>query len=120
MPSSMKILGQFELSTISFATTLYTVPQPHTLSTGTGRRFQTIVSSIVLCNRHSSANLYSIRVVPYEATAGVEHIIFNSVAMGSNVTDIVSLGMTLESGDLVQGFSSAANLSVSVFGIETS
>jgi hypothetical protein len=40
--------------------------------------------------------------------------------MGSNVTDIVSLGMTLESGDLVQGFSSAANLSVSVFGIETS
>ena len=120
MPSSMKILGQFELSVSSFATTLYTVPQPHTLSTGTGRRFQTIVSSIVLCNRHSSANLYSIRVVPYEATAGVEHIIFNSVSMGSNVTDIVSLGMTLESGDSVQGFSSAANLSVSLFGIETS
>tara|TARA_R110000751_G_scaffold85915_1_gene171323 strand:+ start:98 stop:463 length:366 start_codon:yes stop_codon:yes gene_type:complete len=121
MAASLLVLGQAELGTGAFGTVLYTVPTTTDSALGSGTRFQTVVTSIVLCNRHSSANLYSIRVVPNEETAAVKHIIFNSVSLATNATDIISLGLTVESGDKIEASASVAStLSVSVFGVETS
>lgn len=119
MPSAMKIIGQSELSTSAFGTTLYTVPQITDLQLGVGSRFQTLITSIVLCNRNGSSNTYWIRVVPYGASAGDEHTVFNQVALTTNATDIISLGLTMESGDALDAYAGAVDLSVSVFGIET-
>jgi hypothetical protein len=119
MPSALKILGQSELSTSSFGTTLYTVPTSVNFDMGGGDRFYTLVTSIVLCNRNASSNDYSIRVVPKSATAGVEHIIFNGITLTTDATDIISLGLTVSSGDKIEASSSLASLSASVFGVET-
>jgi len=79
---------------------------------------QSIVSVIIVANRSSSAT-YNIRVVPKGETGGNKHIIISGRTLGTNATDILSLGIGLSSGDKIQAYSSAATFSVSAFGMET-
>jgi len=119
MPSSFKVLGQSQLSTSAYGTLLYTVPSIPDLGLGASPGFQSVIGSIVICNQSGGALSYYLRVVPDGETAGVEHVIFNSVSLDSNGTSVISLGLTMETGDVLEGYASGTVMSVSVFGVET-
>ena len=119
MARGIKILAQGELGVTSFAN-VYTVPTGAMATFGSRDIYTAVVSSLVLCNRHSGTVSYNVRVVPSADTAADRHIIFNARDLTTNATDVVSLGMGLVAGDEIDMFASVADkISVTVFGIES-
>jgi hypothetical protein len=115
---TLKVLGQLDLATGAWSGTVYTCPGTPHAEFAPRRIMQSIVSVIIVANRSSSAT-YNIRVVPKGETGGNKHIIISGRTLGTNATDILSLGIGLSSGDKIQAYSSAATFSVSAFGMET-
>lgn len=106
MPQTHKVLGQ----TAPAATTdmtLYTAPAAT----------QTIVSTIVICNRGPSTT-YRIAVRPAGATLANQHyIVFDAVVEANNAT-FLTLGVSLAATDVITVQGGTANLSFSAFGVE--
>lgn len=107
MAELYKVLGQSAPSA-NTDTTLYTVPS----ST------QTIVSSIVVCNRSSTAATYRIAIRPDGATLANEHYLVYDVTLGGNTTDTYTIGATIDAADVITVRSSTTNLSFNAFGSE--
>ena len=109
MPTVYKVLAQLAPSATT-NTTLYTVPA------GTS----TVISTITVCNRGTSAASYRIAVRPSGATLSNEDYLAYDVAIAANDTTALTLGITLTATDVITVYTSTANFSFNVFGSEIS
>ena len=110
MPTTYKILGQ-QAPAATTATDLYTVPAAT----------QAVVSSIIICNRSSSATA-TFRIsasVTGTATANKDYIYYDLI-LGQNDTFIATIGLTLATTDKIRVYASTANLSFTAVGSEIS
>ncbi len=108
MADAIKVLGQLDVSATTI-TTLYTVPD----------LTQTTVSSLVICNRSSSGITFRVSVHVAGAGADDKQFIFYNEALAATTTRTVVIGMCLNQADVVKVYSSAANVSFNMFGVET-
>jgi hypothetical protein len=109
MPTNYKVLGQIA-SAATTAETLYTVPSAT----------ETVVSTIVVANRAAGARTYRIAVRPNGATLANSHYLAFDVAIAANDSTALTLGITIDAGDIITVYASAADLTFSAFGSETS
>lgn len=108
MALTYKVLGQAAPSATT-ETDLYTVPA----ST------QTVVSSITIANRSSTAAA-TYRVsssVAGAATANKDYIAYDATIAPNGIV-ILTIGMTLGAADKIRVYASTANLSISAYGSE--
>ena len=109
MADAIKVLGQLDVSATTI-TTLYTVPD----------LTQTTVSSLVICNRSGSGITFRVSVHVAGAGADDKQFIFYDEALAATTTRTVVIGMCLTQADVGKVYSSAANVSFNMFGVETS
>ena len=109
MANAYKTLGQIADASANNVT-LYTVPA----ST------ETVVSTIVICNRESASNTFRIAVRPDGATLANEHYLAYDSSISANDTITMTLGITVDASDIVSVGASDANVSFSIFGTEIS
>lgn len=109
MAKSYKVLGQ-SAPAATTDTDVYTVPN----ST------ESVVSTITVANRDSSAASYRIAIRPNGETISNKNYIAYSTPIPANDTIALTLGITLESGDIITVYASSANLSFNIFGSEIS
>ena len=109
MADAIKVLGQSDVSATTI-TTLYTVPD----------LTQTTVSSLVVCNRSGSGITFRVSVHVNGAGADDKQFIFYDEDLAATTTRTVVIGMCLGQKDIVKVYSSAANVSFNLFGVETS
>jgi len=107
MATSYKVLGQLAPSATT-ATTLYTVPSAT----------DAVVSTIVVCNRDAATATYRIAVRPDGATLANQHYIAYNVTVGASDSTTITLGLTVNAGDVIEVYASTANLSFNAFGTE--
>jgi hypothetical protein len=107
MATRYKVLGQVAPAATTL-TTAYTVPALK----------ETIVSTIVVCNRSTSAVSYRIAVRPAGAVVANQHYLAYDVAVGATDSTTLTLGITLAATDVISVYGSSANLTFSVFGSE--
>ena len=108
MADAINVLGQLDVSATTI-TTLYTVPD----------LTQTTVSSLVICNRSSSGITFRVSVHVAGAGADDKQFIFYNEALAATTTRTVVIGMCLNQADVVKVYSSAADVSFNMFGVET-
>jgi uncharacterized membrane protein len=77
---------------------------------------ETVVSTIVVCNRESSENTFRVAVRPGNATLANEHYISYDVPVPANDSLFLTVGITLADNDTVTVGASDANVSFSAFG----
>jgi len=109
MPTSYKVLGQVNPSATT-NTTLYTVPA----ST------DTVISSISIANLASSSATYRIAVRPAGATLANVHYLAYDITVGAADTTILTVGITLDTTDVITVYGSTANLVFHAYGSEIS
>jgi hypothetical protein len=107
MPTAYKVLGQVAPSATT-DTTLYTVP------TAT----ESVISTIIVANRATSAATYRIAIRPNAATLANQHYIAFDVTVGAGDSTTLTLGLTLDAADVITVRGSTADLSFSAFGSE--
>jgi len=109
MATNYKVLGQ-SAPAATTATTLYTVPA----ST------QAIVSTISVCNRGTAAATYRIAVRPAGAALANQHYLTYDAALAANSTDMLTIGVSLDTTDVLTVYASNTSLSFTAFGAEIS
>lgn len=109
MATSYKVLGQSAPSATT-NTDVYTVPSAT----------EAIVSTIVICNRAGTDGTFRIAVRPDGASVANQHYIAYDVAIGANDSTNLTLGVTMNAGDILMAYCSSASMSVNVFGSEVS
>ena len=110
MATTYKVLAQSNPSATT-ATTLYTVPSATS----------TVISTITVCNRAAAARTYRIAIKPATGTTlATEHYIAYDVTIAANDTTALTLGITLATGNSIQVYASAADLTFQAFGSEIS
>ena len=107
MATKYKVLGQSAPSATT-ATTLYTVPS----ST------YTVVSTITVANRGTSNATYRIAIRPDGATLANQHYIAYDARILANDTVALTLGITVDSTDIIEVYASSASVSFNAFGSE--
>ena len=110
MPTSYKILGQSNPSATT-NTTVYTVPS----STSA------VISTITIANQAGTAGSYRIiaqKSADVSATILAKQYLAYDVAIAANDTTALTLGISLETGDVIKVYCSSANMSVNIFGSE--
>jgi hypothetical protein len=109
MATAYKVLGQSApLATTD--TDVYSVP-PAT---------ESVISTVVVCNRAGAAGTYRLAVRPDGATLADEHFIAYDVAVAANDSTTLTLGITMDAGDVLTAYCSTADMSINVFGSEIS
>jgi hypothetical protein len=80
-----------------------------------------VVSSLVICNQTASAATYRIAVVTsggsVSPAAAKSWIVYGATVAASD-SSILTVGLTLATGDQIRVYASTANLSFSAFGSE--
>jgi len=109
MPTSYKVLGQVNPSATT-NTTLYTVPAAT----------DAVVSSISIANLASSSATYRIAVRPAGAGLANVHYLAYDVTVGAADTTILTVGLTLDTTDVITVYGSTANLVFHAYGSEIS
>lgn len=112
MANAYKILGQSNPSATT-VTTLYTVPSATS----------TVVSTIVVANQATSSGTYRIIVQPsvdVSATILAKQYVAYDSAITANNSTMITIGLTLATGDVVKVYASSATMSFSLFGTEIS
>ena len=105
--TTYKILGQSAPSATT-ETALYTVPA----ST------ETIISSIVVCNRGTAAATYRIYVASNGAAAANNQYLVYDASINAKETVALTLGLTIDATDVLRVYASTADLSFNAFGSE--
>jgi hypothetical protein len=110
MATSYKILGQSAPSATT-NTDVYTVPS----ST------QAVVSTITIVNRSATDATFRIAARPGGASLSNQHYFggYDSTVRANDVVAL-TLGVTLNAGDVITAYASSANLSFNIFGSEIS
>lgn len=109
MATLLKVLGQSSPSP-SVLTDIYTVPAAT----------QTVVSSLIICNRSSSSTEFRISIAVNGASDSIEQYIYYDVPIEGNDTFIATVGISLYAGDVVRVYNTLSTLSFSLFGQEVS
>lgn len=109
MATTYKVLGQ-SAPNATTDTDVYTVPAGTTA----------VLSTIVVANRSASAVTYRIAVRPDSATLANEHYIAYDVNVGASDSTTITLGITMDAGDVLTVYASTGDLSFNVFGSEIS
>lgn len=107
MATKNKVLGQ-SAPAATTATSLYTVPATT----------ETVVSTLVVCNRANTAGSFRISVRPGGASQANQHYIAYDVPIAANDSTTLTLGLTLDATDVVTVYASSANMSFNIFGVE--
>lgn len=107
MATTYKVLGQSSPAATT-ATTLYTCPSAT----------QTIISTITICNRDANGATYRVAVRPDGAALANQHYIAYDTTVSANNTVALTLGMTVDAGDVITIYASTANFSFTAFGSE--
>ena len=102
-----KILGQ-SAPAATTEVNLYTVPAAT----------ETIISSIVVCNRGSSAATYRIYVASNGAAAANSQYLVYDASILAKETVALTLGITIDATDVLRVYASTADLSFNAFGSE--
>lgn len=105
--TTYKILGQ-SAPAATTETALYTVPA----ST------ETIISSIVACNRGTAAATYRIYVAANGAAAANNQYLVYDATLLAKETVALTLGITLDAADVLRVYASTADCSFNAFGSE--
>jgi hypothetical protein len=105
--TTYKILGQ-SAPAATTETDLYTVPA----ST------ESIISSLVVCNRGATSATYRIYVAVNGAAAANNQYLVYDAAISAKETVALTLGITLDATDKVRVYASSADLSFNAFGTE--
>lgn len=100
MPTSYKVLGQQAPAT-TVAQILYTVP--------TTPATETIISTITICNIGTAAATYRLYVRPNNATLANLHYIAYDVRIDGNSMQALTLGLTLDSSDVLYCYATFAS-----------
>ena len=77
-------------------------------------------STLVVCNRGTSASTYRVAVRPAGATLANQHYIVYDAPVLAKDTVALSIGMTFATTDVLTVYASTANLSFTLFGTEVS
>jgi len=110
MPTAYKVLAQSNPSATT-ETNLYTVPS----STSA------VVSTLTIANQTGTSATYRIAVRPSaDSTTAAKHWIVYGATVAANDSTMLTLGITMATGDKIQIYASTANLSFSAFGSEIS
>jgi glucose-6-phosphate dehydrogenase assembly protein OpcA len=109
MATIYKVLGQVAPSATT-ATTLYTVPA----ST------DTVVSTIVVCNRAATTGTFRVAIRPAGEGIANKHYIAYDVSSDANSLTTITIGITLDTTDVITVYASSADFSFSAFGSEIS
>lgn len=109
MALAYKVLAQSAPSATT-NTTLYTA----------GSGVQTVVSSIVVCNRSGSSASYRIAIRPNGEAIATKHYIAYDRAIGANATETHVIGITVDASDVITIYASVADLSFNAYGVEIS
>jgi len=79
----------------------------------------TIISSVIICNQHSGAVTYDMRLKQSGESDNDKEWIFKSVSLDNGKSHVLSLGMGLSAGDSIKvKISVASKLSFTFMGIE--
>jgi hypothetical protein len=109
MPTIYKVLGQ-QAPSATTLTTLYTVPSAT----------DTVVSTIAVCNQAGTSATYRIAVRPAGASVANQHYIVYGATVPANDSVLLTLGLTLDTTDVISVYASSATMSFSAFGSEIS
>jgi hypothetical protein len=109
MPILYKVLGQSNPAATT-ATTLYTVPSAT----------DTVASTLTIANLGASAGTFRVAVRPAGATLENKHYIAYDVTIAALDTLTLTLGITLDTTDVVTVYASTATMSFNLFGSEIS
>lgn len=109
MTDTLLVLGQSN-PTATTLTTLYTVPAATSVS----------VSSIVICNRSSTATSFRISIAPAGAADALTQYLYYDVPISGNDTFVATIGCTLAATDVVRCYATLATLTFSIFGVQVS
>lgn len=107
MATAVKVLGQSNPSAAT-STTLYACPG----ST------QTIISSIIVCNRSATPTSYRVSIDVNGAGDSNEDYIAYDVPIGANESIAIGHGVTIDDTDLIRVYATLATLTFSAFGQE--
>lgn len=107
MATTYKVLGQSAPGATT-DTDVYTVPAATTA----------VLSTIVVANRSASAVTYRIAVRPDGATLANQHYIAYDVNVGASDSTTITLGITMDAGDVLSVYAGTGDLSFNVFGSE--
>lgn len=107
MATTYKVLGQSAPGATT-DTDVYTVPSATTA----------VLSTIVVANRSASAVTYRIAVRPDGATLANQHYIAYDVNVGASDSTTITLGITMDAGDVLSVYAGTGDLSFNVFGSE--
>lgn len=102
-----KVLAQSSPAATT-ATSAYTV--------GSGK--QAVVSTLTVCNRAATSATYRIAVRPAGETLADKHYVTYDASVPANDTIALTLGLTLDSTDVLTVYASSASVSFNLFGSE--
>jgi len=107
MAEAYKVLGQ-SAPTAATSTDLYTV----------AAATETIVSSVVVCNRSATATTFRVSVAPDGAALADSQYLYYDTDIPAYDTFVATLGLTLDATDKVRVYATLATVSFSLFGME--
>jgi len=107
MATTYKVLGQSNPA-VTTATTAYTVPSAT----------EAVISTITVANLGSTPATYRISVRPNGASQENKHYIVYDANVGPQVTETITIGITLDATDVVTVYASTALLAFNLFGSE--
>lgn len=110
MAATYKILGQSNPSAET-NTLLYTVPSSKAA----------IVSSISIANLYGTDATFSLILQPSADVSGTilnKQYIGKDITVGASDTTIITVGLTLATGDVIKVYASTANIAFQAFGSE--
>jgi len=129
MADRFSILGQLALANET-ETVLYTVPVAAATTVGgtvdvapkvVSRLTQSLVSSVIVCNRDAGEATYYVRLKASGETDNDKEYIFFDTAIPGKKTHILALALTLSAGDSLEvkaGSGDSNKLSFTAMGIE--
>ena len=107
MSLTYKVLGQNSPSATT-NTNLYTCPAQK----------EAVVSSIVVVNRNVATGTFRVAIRPDGETLANKHYIAFDEDLDGNTRVALTLGVTLDAGDIVTVFASSGDFSFNAFGVE--
>ena len=107
MPIAYKILGQ-DAPVATTEIDLYTVPAVT----------QTVASSVTITNRGATVATFRVAVVQGGGITGARHYLYYDLSIAGYDTFIATIGVTMETSDVVRVYASSANLTFQLFGSE--
>jgi hypothetical protein len=107
MANAYKVLGQIAPAATT-STAIYTVPSAT----------ETVVSSIVVCNRSSLQGTFRISVRPDGASLANQHYLTYDAGIAENDTLILTVGLTLDATDVLEAYASSADMTFQAYGSE--